>query len=368
MNRVPLFNMNLQRQAIRLEIERAVKEVLNSGQYVLGESVRRFEKEAAHFLGSRYAVGVASGTDAILLSLTALGVSRADEVITSPHTFFGTVGPVLHLGAKPVFVDIDPQTYNIAPQEIRKKISKKTKAILPVHLYGQCADIVAIKKISSEYGIPVVEDTAQAFGALREGKRAGTWGDLGAFSFYPTKNLGAYGDGGLICTNRRSLFERIRVLRVQGARRKYFHELAGYNSRLDSIQAAVLSVKLKYIDRWNEARREKAGFYQEKLKNIQQIILPYIAPKNVPIYHLYAIRAKKRDALAKSLAKQGVETGVYYPLPQHLQKALIGWGYQKGDFPEAERAAHETLTLPMFPELTRQQQERVIQSIREFYL
>lgn len=367
MQNIPLFNLKLQHQAIRTQLDLAVRQVLDSCQFILGKDVSLFEAEAARFLGCRYTLGVASGTDAILLSLAALGVGFGDEVITTPHTFFGTVGPIVHLGAKPVFVDINSDTYNIEPGLIHKKISKKTKAILTVHMYGQCADMTQVRKIGLEYDIPVVEDSAQAFGALHDGKRAGSIGTIGAFSFYPSKNLGACGDGGLVSSNRKTLIEKIQMLRVQGCRRKYIHETPGYNSRLDSIQAALLSVKLKYIDRWNQDRRERAALYTELLNNLEEVDAPYTDPRNTPIYHLYVIRAKKRNRLIQFLGERGIEAGIYYPLPQHLQKAIAHCGYKKGDFPETERAALQTLTLPMFPELTKQQQEFITNSIKEFY-
>ncbi len=365
--KIPLVDIKQQHQSIRRELEKTIRQVFDSNQFVLGGDVDRFEREAADFLGCRYAVGVASGTDALLLSLVALGIGRGDEVITTPSTYFATVGAILHAGAKPVFVDIAPDTYTINTSLIKRKISRKTKVILPVHLYGQCAEMESILTIAKQYQLAVVEDCAQAFGAVREGKKAGTFGDLGAFSFYPTKNLGACGDGGLIVGGRETLMEKIRSLRVQGSRRdnKYIHDVAGYNSRLDSIQAAILKVKLKYINQWNQARREKANIYHRLLKDIREIQTPYVAPGNTPIYHLYCVRAKKRDHLIDFLKKNGIETGIYYPLPQHLQKAVPG--YQRGDFPEAERASRETLTLPMFPELTEEEQKYIACSIRDFY-
>jgi dTDP-4-amino-4,6-dideoxygalactose transaminase len=251
------------------------------------------------------------------------------------------------------------------PRLIEKKILRKTRVILPVHLYGQCADMAAIKKVGEEYKIPILEDGAQAFGALQNGKRTGTMGTMGAFSFYPSKNLGACGDGGLIVSHQKNLMDKIRMLRVQGTRRKYIHEVVGYNSRLDTIQAAILRIKLKHIDRWNQKRREKADFYNRLFRGVKEIEPPYIAPGNTPIYHLYCVRAKKRDRLMHFLKDKGIETGIYYPVPQHLQKAVPG--YQKGDFPETERAVRETLTLPMFPELTEAQQKYIIAAIWDFY-
>lgn len=365
--KIPLVDIKQQHQAIRLELEKAIRQVFDSNQFILGGDVERFEREAADFLGCRYAVGVASGTDALLVSLTALGIGRGDEVITTPNTYFATVGAILHAGAKPIFVDIRPDTYNIDPNLIRKRISRKTKAILPVHLYGQCAEMDNILTIANEHELAVIEDGAQAFGAMQGKKKAGTFGDLGAFSFYPTKNLGGCGDGGLIVGDRKTLMGEIRSLRTQGSRpnHKYIHDLLGYNSRLDSIQAAILRVKLRYINQWNQARREKANVYNRFLKDIREIQTPYVAPGNTPIYHLYCVRAKKRNPLMGFLKNRGIETGVYYPVPQHLQKAVAG--YQMGDFPETERAARETLTLPVFPEITKQEQAFVVSSIQDFY-
>ena len=364
---IPLVSLKGQHDSIRKELDRAIKGVLDASQFVLGESVEFFEKEVGQFLGRKYALGVASGTDALLLSLVALGIGRGDEVITTPSTYFATVGAILHAGAKPIFVDITPDTYTIDTSLIKRKISRKTKAILPVHLYGQCAEMDKILTIANQHQLAVVEDCAQAVGAMQGDKKAGTFGDLGAFSFYPTKNLGACGDGGLIVGERETLMKRIRSLRVQGARQnnKYVHDVVGYNSRLDSIQAAILTVKLKYINQWNQKRREKANIYDQFLKGIRGIQTPYVVPGNTAIYHLYCIRAKKRDRLMDFLKKRGVETGIYYPVPQHLQKAVPG--YKKGDFPESEKASRETLTLPMFPELTEIQQRFIARSIEEFY-
>ncbi len=363
--KVPLFNLKAQHEPIRRELDQALKGVLDSNQFILGSAVRVFETLAARFLGARYAAGVASGTDAILLSLVALGVGTGEEVITTPFTFFGTIGPILHLKAKPIFVDIDPRTYTLSPGLIKRKISKKTKVILPVHLYGQCANMTEIKNTAEEHQIPIVEDAAQAFGSLHRGKKAGTFGELGVFSFYPSKNLGACGDGGLVCSNRKDLVEKIKKLRVQGAGKKYTHEVAGFNSRLDSIQAALLEVKLKYIARWNQKRREKAEVYNQLLKTIREIEIPAVSNENTPIYHLYVIRARKRNHLIEFLTRRGIQTSIYYPLPLHLQKAVSG--YAKGDFPESERAAREVLAIPLYPEITEQEQQWVASSIQDFY-
>ncbi len=365
--KIPLVDIQQQHRSIRRNLEKAIHGVFDSNQFIFGKDVERFESEAADFLKCRYAVGVASGTDALFLSLVALGIRAGDEVITTPHTYFATVGAILHAGARPVFVDIDPLSYALDPSLIRQKISWKTKAILPVHLYGQCADMKEIAKIAREHRLTVIEDCAQAFGAMQSGRYAGTFGDLGAFSAYPTKNLGACGDGGFITVEKKNLVERIRTLRVQGSRKghKYVHDVMGYNSRLDSLQAAILRVKLKHIARWNQQRREKAEIYHRLLNGIPQIQTPWTIPGNVHVYHLYVIRAQQRDRLRAFLKKKGIETGVYYPLPQHLQKAV--GGYKKGDIPEAEKAAEETVTLPMFPELTRQQQTFIVSGIQKFY-
>ena len=364
--KVSSLDLKRQYESIREEINKAVLEVVASQSFVLGPFVESFEDSIAQFCCIRHAVGVSSGTDAILLALMACGVKNGDEVITTPFTFFATAGSIARLGAVPVFVDIDPSTYNIDESKISTAINKKTKAILPVHLYGQCANMDVILEIARANGLMVIEDAAQAIGAVYKGRNAGSLGHVGCFSFYPTKNLGGYGDGGLVATNDDKLAEFIKILRVHGSKPKYYHSYIGINGRLDSIQAAVLSVKLKYLNSWSEKRRLIAAYYHERLKGLP-IRLPKIESHNVHIFHQYVIATPKRDALMKYLERQGIETAIYYPVPLHLQKCFEYLGYKCGDLPESERASLETLALPIFPELTDAEQAEVIAALVEFF-
>lgn len=363
--KVSSLDLKRQYESIREEINKAVLEVVASQSFVLGPFVESFEDSIAQFCCIRHAVGVSSGTDAILLALMACGVKNGDEVITTPFTFFATAGSIARLGAVPVFVDIDPSTYNIDGSKISTAINKKTKAILPVHLYGQCANMDAILEIARANGLMVIEDAAQAIGAVYKGRNAGSLGHVGCFSFYPTKNLGGYGDGGLVTTNDDKLAEFIKILRVHGSKTKYYHSYIGINGRLDAIQAAVLSVKLKYLNSWSEKRRLIAAYYYECLKGLP-IRLPEIESHNVHIFHQYVIATPKRDALMKYLERQGIETAIYYPVPLHLQKCFEYLGYKCGDLPESERASLETLALPIFPEITQKEQDYVISHIKKF--
>lgn len=299
------------------------------------------------------------------MSLDAIGVQPGDEIITSPYTFFATAGTISRLRAIPIFVDIDPMTYNINPDLIEAKITEKTKAIIPVHLYGQCAEMDRIMKIANKYNLKVIEDAAQAIGAKYKEKKAGTIGDTGCFSFFPSKNLGGFGDGGMIVTNNEELAEKIRILRVHGSKPKYFHPIIGYNSRLDALQAAILSVKLRHLESWHEKRREHAEIYDQLFKDIP-IGTPFVERHNLHIYNQYVIRVKNRDELREYLKQKEVETEIYYPLPLHLQECYRDLGYQKGDLPESEKAANETLALPIYPELTEDQQKEIAQQIKEF--
>lgn len=359
------LDLKRQYESIREEINKAVLEVIASQSFVLGPFVESFENSIAGYCSVKHAIGVSSGTDAILLALTACGVKSGDEVITTPFTFFATAGSIARLGAVPVFVDIDPATYNIDVNKIAPVVNKRTKVILPVHLYGQCADMDTILEIAHANGLMVIEDAAQAIGALYKGKNAGTLGNLGCFSFYPTKNLGGYGDGGLVTTNDDRLAELVKVLRVHGSKQRYYHLHIGMNGRLDAIQAAVLSVKLKYLNAWSEKRRSIAAYYHEQLKGLP-IRLPEAEPHNAHIYHQYVIATSDRDALMKYLGRHGIETTIYYPVPLHLQKCFEFLGYKRGDLPESERAANETLALPIFPEITRKEQDYVISHIKNF--
>ncbi|MCF6156757.1 MAG: DegT/DnrJ/EryC1/StrS family aminotransferase [Candidatus Brocadia sp.] len=363
--KVSSLDLKRQYESIREEINKAVLEVIASQSFVLGPFVESFENSIAKICSVKHAIGVSSGTDAILLALMACGIKNGDEVITTPFTFFATAGSIARLGAVPVFVDIDPATYNIDVSKIVPAVNKKTRAILPVHLYGQCADMDAILEIAHDNGLRVIEDAAQAIGAVYKGKNAGSLGDVGCFSFYPTKNLGGYGDGGLVTTNDDGLAEFVKILRVHGSKPKYYHSHIGINGRLDAIQAAILSVKLKYLDSWSEKRRKIAAYYHEHLKGLS-IRLPQIEPRNIHIFHQYVIATSSRDALMKYLESKGIDTAIYYPIPLHLQKCFEYLGYKSGALPESERASHETLALPIFPEITQKEQDYVIYHIKNF--
>lgn len=385
--KIPLIDLVRQYKTIKSEIDVALGRVLESGQFILGPGVEAFEAEIAHYCGAKHAIGVASGTDALLLSLKALEICPGDKVITTPFTFFATAGAIINAGATPIFVDIEPKTYNINPDKIREALERadartreQIKAVIPVHLYGQMAEMDAILEIAEEYELTVIEDAAQAIGAeykrslfpadaRNKNKRAGTLGHLGCFSFFPTKNLGAYGDGGMVVTNNSELAEKIRLLRVQGSKPKYHHHLVGTNSRLDALQAAILRVKLKYLDGWSRARAEHAADYNYKLAHLKEIETPGVMPSRTHIYHQYTIRVlkDKRDALRQFLKEHGIETEIYYPLPLHLQPALRFLNHREGDFPEAERAAREVLSLPIFPELTSEEKGYILEAICEFF-
>ncbi|MGB9682139.1 MAG: DegT/DnrJ/EryC1/StrS family aminotransferase [bacterium] len=364
--KVPSFDLKRQYQSIKQEIDTAINNVLSSGQFILGENVRILEDEIAMYCGTRYAVGVASGTDALLLSLKALDIKPQDEVITTPFTFFATTEVISMIGAKPVLVDIEPDTFNIDPGKIEKAISKNTKAIIPVHLFGQICNIDEILKFR-ERGIFIIEDACQSIGAEYKGNKAGSFGDTGCFSFFPTKNLGAYGDGGMITTNNERLNERLKILRAHGSINKYYHEELGYNSRLDEIQAAILRVKLRYLDKWISRRQEIAGLYTRLLRDIPSIKTPITKDDRTHTFHQYVIRVEKRDELQRYLSERGIGTAIYYPLPLHLQNAYKNLGYKEGDFPQAEKACKEVLALPMWPELKDEEVEEVVKEIRNFY-
>jgi len=362
---IPLIDLKAQYKTIEREIKEAIDDVLESQHFILGATVKKFEDEIAAICGVKHAIGVASGSDAILLSLTALDIKNGDEVITTPYTFFSTAGSVSRLGAKPVFADIDPQTYNINPSLIEEKITKRTKAIIPVHLFGQCAEMDPILKIAKKYNIAVIEDAAQAIGARYKNKQAGAMGPLGCFSFFPTKNLGGYGDGGMVVTDDAKLAEKIRSLRVHGSNPKYYHAMVGVSSRLDSLQAAVLLVKLKYLNQWTEKRQKNAEYYTNLLKQVK-VVAPFVFPENYHIFNQYVIRVPRRDELKKFLLEKGVETEIYYPLPLHLQECYKDLGYQKRDLPESEKAAQETLALPIYAELDKSRQKEIVGMIESF--
>jgi dTDP-4-amino-4,6-dideoxygalactose transaminase len=368
---VPLLDLKAQYATIREEIRAAIDVVLESQQCILGPAVTECEAALAPYCGCPYAVTVSSGSDALLISLMAENIGPGDEVITTPYTFFATAGAIARLGAKPVFVDIDPATYNIDPSRIEAKINAKTKAILPVHLYGQCAEMDAILTIAERHGLPIIEDAAQAIGAEYKGRRAGSIGRYGCFSFFPSKNLGAAGDGGLVTATDPDVAERLRVLRVHGSKPKYYHSLIGGNFRFDSLQAAVVTVKLRYLDRWTAGRQANAARYRRLfeaagLLQNRLVQLPYETPGNRHIYNQFIIRVPRRNELQAYLTSQKVGNEVYYPVPLHLQQCFAYLGYRQGDLPESERAANETLALPIYPELSDVQAERVVECIGQF--
>ncbi len=366
---VPLLDLKAQYRAIKAEVMSAIEAVCDEQGFVLGPRLTAFEEATAQYIGSRYGIGCASGSDALLLSLMAMGVKAGDEVITIPFTFFATAGAISRLGAKPVFVDIQPDTFNIDPALIERAITPRTKAIIPVHLFGQCADMGAINEIAKRKKIYVIEDACQAIGASQGNKRAGILGDTGCFSFFPSKNLGGFGDGGLITTNDKALADSMAMLRVHGSQVRYLHEAIGFNSRLDALQAAVLQVKLKYLDQWTEGRRRNAERYQQlftKANLGKCVTLPPTGIGNFHVYNQYTVRAKKRDELRAFLKDKGIGSEVYYPLPMHLQHCYRDLGYQKGAFPISEKAADEVLSLPIYPELTELQLLYVVEVIESF--
>ena len=337
---------------------------LSSGHFILGPEVTKLEESIAKYMDVSHAVGVASGTDALILALRALDIKSGDEVIIPAYTFFATAGTVMSVGAKPVFVDIEPQTYNIDIQKIKSAITKRTKAIIPVHLYGHPSEMEPILKIARSYNLKVIEDTAQAFGASCNGKQAGALGDIGCLSFFPTKNLGGFGDGGMVITNNAQVADRIRMLRTHGWKIKYHSEELGYNSRLDALQASILNVKLPHVNAWNQRRRELAHRYNDQLS--QLVKTPVEEPWGTHVYHLYVIRNPHRDQLQSFLKDVGIASDVYYPIPPHITTPCKGLGYKENDFPVAERASRETLALPLYPELSETQQDQVVSAIRKF--
>lgn len=370
---VPLLDLKQQHAALREELRAALERVLDSQQFILGEDVRLLETELARYTRARYAVGCGSGSDALLLALLTLDVKEGSEVVTTPFTFFATAGAVVRAGARPVFVDIEPRTYNLDAARLEEAVTERTRAVVPVHLYGQLAGMGEVLAVSQRRGVRVVEDAAQAIGAADgEGRSAGAVGDVGCFSFYPTKNLGAAGEAGLVTTNDERLAERLRRLRVHGGATEYHHEEVGFNSRLDTFQAAVLRVKLPHLDRWSDARRERAETYTRLIDEAgldEFVTPPFVLPGARHIFHQYVVRVTdgRRDALLEHLKANGVGTKIYYPVPLHLQPCFAYLGYKAGDFPEAERAARETLALPIYPELTRAQQEYVVETLRRFF-
>jgi dTDP-4-amino-4,6-dideoxygalactose transaminase len=360
---VPFVDLKAQYHTIQKEIDVAIAHVLETSQFVLGQEVSSFEEEFAAYCQARYAVGVNSGTSALHLALVAVGVGPGDEVVTVPFTFVATIAAVCYTGAKPVLVDIEPKSFTMDVTQLEKAINKRTKAILPVHLYGQPADMDSILEIARHHKLKVIEDAAQAHGAEYKGKRVGGLGDLGCFSFYPGKNLGAYGEGGMVVTNNLEYAQTIRMLRDWGQERKYYHALKGYNYRLEGMQGAILRVKLRHLETWIEARRKHAAQYNELLPD-SGVQIPKEIPYARHVYHIYAIRTPQREVLQRSLSEKGIQTGIHYPIPVHLQKAYADLGYRSGDFPHSEHAANEVLSLPMFAELTKAQILSVVKEMR----
>ena len=369
--KVPLLDLSEQHQLLRPELEAALARVLDSNTFILGGEVSALEQEIAGYCGTGHAIGCASGSDAILLALMAVGVQPGDEVLTTAYSFFATVSSITRLGATPVFVDIQPDTYNVDVSKIEAAITPHTKAIEPVHLYGQCADMDTINAICSKRSIAVVEDAAQAIGAEENGRRAGSMSNVGCFSFYPSKNLGGLGDGGMMTTNDDDLAKKLRALRVHGAEEKYYHRYIGLNSRLDGFQGAALRVKLPHLDNWTQSRRENGARYRRLFTDaglIEQVGLPVERENCRHIYNQFIVRVPgRRDELRAYLTEHGVGTDIYYPVPLHLQECFAYLGYRKGDLPESERAARETLALPIYPELRPEQQEYVVATIAEFF-
>ncbi len=365
--RVPFLDLKAQYLSIKEDVDSALQQVLDRTAFAGGPFVKQFEEEFARFCGCEHAIGVSSGTAALWLAMLGLGIGPGDEVITVPNTFIATVEAISFCGATPVFVDAEQETLTMNPHLLEAVITPRTKAIIPVHLFGQMADMDPIMEIARKHGLYVIEDASQAHGAEYRGKKAGSIGDVGCFSFYPGKNLGAYGEAGAVVTNNPELAQKVRMLRDHGQPRKYHHDLIGWNARMDGFQGAVLSVKLKHLERWNEARRNVARFYEEALGKIAGITLPHEAEYARHVYHIYAIRTNKRDDLISFLAKKEIFCGIHYPIPVHLTKAYQFLGYQKGSFPVTEACAEEFVSLPIYAELTPQQLEYVVKSIAEFF-
>lgn len=366
---IPFVDLSAQYLSIKAEINEAIQRVLDNTSFIMGPEVASFEKEWAAFCDIPYAVGVASGTAALQLGLLALGVGEGDEVITTTHTFIATAEAIRHVGARPVFVDIDPKTYNIDPALVEAAVTKQTKAIMPVHLYGQPAEMDRIKAVAAAHDLFIVEDAAQAHGARYKNRPVGEFGQVAAFSFYPGKNLGAYGDAGAVVTTSQSLAQKISMLSNHGRQEKYRHEIHGFGERLDALQAAILNVKLKYLRQWIEQRQVVAQHYLEELAGLP-LHLPYCPDDIEPVYHLFVIQLESqqiRDQLQQYLRENDVSSGVHYPIPLHLQPALSYLNYEKGAFPQAEKAAETILSLPIYPELTETQQDQVITTIRRFF-
>jgi dTDP-4-amino-4,6-dideoxygalactose transaminase len=369
--RVPLLDLRAQHRTIRDEVLAALRRVVDAQAFILGEEVEALERELAEYCGTRFAIGCASGTDALLLALLALGIGPGDGVVIPPFTFFATAGAVVRAGARPLFADVEASTFNLDVDRAAVLACSlpRVRAVIAVHLFGACADMDPLREVAARRGIALIEDAAQAIGAEYKGRRAGALADVGCFSFYPSKNLGGYGDGGLLTTNDPALAERLRALRVHGSRERYVHEWVGFNSRLDALQAAVLRVKLRHLDEWTEARRRHADYYRRRFAELD---LPVVAPSAPPyatrhVWNQFVIRAPERDRLREHLSRMGIGTEIYYPVPLHLQPCFRDLGYRPGDFPVSEQLTREVLALPIYPELTEEQLETVIEAVRSFY-
>lgn len=390
---IPLIDLKAQYKSIAEELDTVTKEVLSSAGYIMGKNVTEFEKEFAEYIGVKHAISVGNGTDSLVIALKSLGIGEDDEVITTPFTFFATAEAISAVGAKPVFVDVEEDTFDIDPTKIEEKITNKTKAILPVHIFGQSAKMDEINKIAKKYNLKVIEDACQAVGSKYKNRNIGTLADVACFSFFPTKNLGCAGDGGMIVTSDDNIATIARALRTHGSGEngqkaynllnnieeeiqtvknaddtvynplKYYNYLIGYNTRLDAIQAAILRVKLPYLDKWNEKRREIAKMYDEKLRDTD-LVTPVIKAENEPVYHMYILQSEDREAILNKLKEKGVATGVYYPVPLHLQKVYKDLGYKEGDMPVAEYLSHRTFAIPVYPELTEQEIDYIVESIK----
>jgi dTDP-4-amino-4,6-dideoxygalactose transaminase len=369
---IPGFTLNRQNCELQQELAECIGKVIRQGKFILGENVNALENIISSYCDTSHGIGVANGSDALYLSLIACGVGYEDEVITTPFTFFATAGAISRVGAKPVFVDIHPETWNMDANLIEEKITLKTKAIISVHLYGCPADMHTITQVAKKYNLRVIEDAAQALGAKFKAQKVGSFGDAGCLSFFPTKNLGSFGDAGMIVTNHPELAEKIRILRVHGARSKYYHDFLGYNSRLDELQAAILNVKFKYFEQWTQRRREIAnlyhGLFNKHFSADRSLIkLPHEPDDTNHVYHQYTIQTSQRNQLHDYLKNNGVGSTVYYPLPLHLQKVFSALGYRQGDFPVAEAACNEVLSLPMFPELTNEEVAQVVYTVANYF-
>ena len=361
---IPIFDLKRQYKRIEKDVKKKLESVLESQNFILGGELEKLEKDIASFCDTKYALGLNSGTDALILALDAMGIKSGDEVITTPFTFIATGEAIARAGAKPLFVDIDPKTYNIDPSKIEKSITPKTKAILPVHLYGLPCDMDDILEIAKKNNLKVLEDACQAIGASYKGEKVGSMGDAGAFSFFPSKNIGCFGDGGIVTTNNDEISKNIKLLRDHGSEEKYKHKVIGYNSRLDNIQAAFLNLKLPFLQEWTKKRIEHAEFFNNELKSLP-LVTPYTPEGSTHSFHLYTLRSEHRDSIVKYLNEKGVASRAYYPIPQHLQECFEYLGYKPGDFPEAEKASRECFSIPVFAELTEKEKKYIVEKLKE---